>query len=51
MYVYELQCVNLIDIVVYNEIEVTFLIIDLVVNIIQKTVDDFMIMQMRLKCD
>ena len=43
MYVYELQYVNLINIVVYNETKVIFLIIGLVVDIIQKIVDNFMI--------
>ena len=51
MHVYESQCANLIDTAAYNETEVAFLATGLAVGIIQKTVDGFMVMQMRLKCD
>ena len=51
MYVYELQYINFINIVVYNKIKIIFLIIDLAVDIIQKIINNFIIMQMRFKCD
>ena len=44
MYVYKLQYVNLINIVAHNETEIIFLVIDLAVDIIQKIVDNFIIM-------
>ena len=39
MHVYESQCANFIDFSVHNNIDVAFLTIDFVVDIVEKTVD------------
>ena len=39
MHVYEFQCVNFIDFLIHNNIDVAFLTINLAVNIVEKTVD------------
>ena len=49
MHVYEFQCVNSIDFSTHNDIDVAFLIIDFVVNIVEKIVDESTIMI--FKCD
>ena len=49
MHVYESQCVNFIDFFVHNNIDVAFLIIDFVVDTVEKIVDESTIMI--FKCD
>ena len=40
MHAYELQCVNFIDFSTYNNIDVAFLTINLVVDIVEKIVNE-----------
>ena len=46
MHVYEIQYVNFVDFFVYNNIDVVFFVIDLIVDIIKNTVDDSMKIKM-----
>ena len=54
MHVYEFQCVNSIDFSIHNDIDVAFLIIDLIVDIVKNIVDESMIMIFKydyISCD
>ena len=51
MHVYEIQCVNFINFFVYNDIDVVFFVIDLIVNIIKNIVDDSIKTKMIIHCD
>ena len=49
MHVYEIQYANSIDFSIHNDIDVVFLIIDLIVDVVKNIVDELMIMI--FKCD
>ena len=51
MHVYETQCVNFVDFFVYNDIDVVFLIIDLIVDVIKNTADNSIKIKMMTHCD
>ena len=51
MYVYEIQCVNFVDFFVHNNIDVVFLIINLIVDVIKNIVDDSMKIKIMTHCD
>ena len=51
MYVYEIQCVNFVDFFVYNDIDVVFFVIDLIVDIIKNIIDDLIKIKMITHCD
>ena len=51
MHVYENQYVNFVDFFVYNDIDVVFFVIDLIVDIIKNIVDDLIKIKMMIHCD
>ena len=51
MYVYETQCVNFVNFSIYNDIDVVFFVIDLIVDIIKNTVDDSIKIKIITHCD
>ena len=51
MHVYEFQYVNFVDFFVHNNIDVVFLIIDLIVDVIKNIVDDSIKIKMMTHCD
>ena len=51
MHVYEFQCINFVDFFAYNNIDVVFLVTDLIVDIIKNIVDNSMKIKMITHCD
>ena len=51
MHVYKTQYANSVKFFAHNNINVTFLIINLVVDIVKNIVNNFIIVQIILKCD
>ena len=51
MHVYEIQCINFVDFFVHNDIDVAFLIINLIVDVIKNIIDDLIKIKMITYCD
>ena len=51
MHVYKIQCVNFVDFFVYNNIDVIFFVIDLIVDAIKNTINDSIKIKMITYCN
>ena len=51
MHVYEIQYINFVNFSIYNNIDVVFFVIDLIVDIIKNIVDNSIKIKMMIHCN